>query len=148
MTTQEQKEQIVKLKKQIEYEQQQYDIACEYPTETKQDILKTIKLAKSLPLDRASISLFQPLFGSEIFDDLVKQKRIPENYSIEKCDYSKASILPKGFNTLEEVKKMQKKALIEFYSRPKIFFKFIKENLSISQLKEIFKMIKTYIIDI
>ena len=36
MTTQEQKEQIVKLKKQIEYEQQQYDIACEYPTETKQ----------------------------------------------------------------------------------------------------------------
>jgi len=117
-----------------------------YPTETKEDILKTINFAKELPLDRASISLFQPLFGSEIYNDLVKQNKIPLNYSIADCDYSKASILPKGFQSLEEVKKLQRKALIEFYIRPKIFFNFMKENLSISQLKEIIQMIKTYVL--
>jgi len=119
-----------------------------YPTETKEDIEKTIKFAKSLPLDRASISLFQPLFGSEIYEDLVKQGKIEKDYNIADCDYSKASILPIGFKNLEEVKKMQRKALIQFYSRPKVFLKFISENLSLSQIKEIFKMIKTYVLGI
>lgn len=116
-----------------------------YPTETKEDILKTIKLAKSLPLDRASISLFQPLFGSEIYEQLKKDNKIPKNYSIENCDYSKPSVLPNGFSSLDEVKKLQRKALIEFYLRPRVFFQFIKENLSISQVREILLMIKKYI---
>lgn len=116
-----------------------------YPTETREDILKTIKLAKELPLMRASISLFQPLFGSEIYDNLKKSGRVPLNYSIAKCDYSQASILPSGFSSLEEVKKMQQKALIEFYLRPRIFLSFIKENLSASQIKEILTMVKKYV---
>ncbi len=39
-----------------------------YPTETREDILKTIRLMKELPLQRASIMLFQPLVGSGIYD--------------------------------------------------------------------------------
>jgi len=116
-----------------------------YPTETREDILKTISLAKSLPLDRASIFLFQPLPGSEIYEQLKKDRKINRCCSIKNCDYSKPSILPKGFSSLGEVKKLQRKALIEFYSRPRVFHQFIKENLSISQIKEIFLMIKKYI---
>ncbi|MDP1729066.1 MAG: radical SAM protein [archaeon] len=116
-----------------------------YPTETREDILKTIKLAKSLPLMRASISLFQPLFGSEIYNQLKKDGKIPKNYSIENCDYSKASVLPIGFKSIEEVKKLQQRAMIEFYIRPKIFFNFIRENLSMSQITEILLMVKKYI---
>lgn len=118
-----------------------------YPTETKEDILKTIKLAKALPLMRASISLFQPLFGSEIYEDLRFEGRIPENYSLENCDYSKTSVLPVGFKNLAEVKKLQQKAMLEFYLRPKIFFNFIKENLTLDQLREVFSMIKKYILN-
>ncbi len=116
-----------------------------YPTETREDILKTIKLAKSLPLMRASISLFQPLFGSKIYEDLKKQGKIPKDYSIENCDYSKASILPIGFKNIEEVKKMQQKAMLEFYLRPRVFFSFIRENLNIDQIREILLMVQKYI---
>ncbi len=116
-----------------------------YPTETREDVLKTIKLAKSLPLMRASISLFQPLFGSEIYDKLRKEGKIPEDYSIEKCDYSKPSVLPRGFKNIEEVKSMQQRAMMEFYLRPRVFFSFMRENLSISQIKETLIMIKKYI---
>lgn len=119
-----------------------------YPTETKEDILKTIRLAKELPLMRASISLFQPLFGSEIYETLKKAGKIPAGYSIENCDYSKASILPQGFSSIDEVKKMQQKAMLEFYLRPKIFLRFLKENLSISQISEVLVMIKKYIFNI
>lgn len=116
-----------------------------YPTETKQDIEKTIALATSLPLDRASISLFQPLFGSEIYYELEKQGKIPKNYSIEKCDYSKPSLALPGLS-LEEIKKLQRKALLAFYLRPRVFFRFFSENLSLSQFKEVLAMIKTYVL--
>lgn len=114
-----------------------------YPTENREDILKTIKLAKSLPLDRATFGLFQPLPGSDICNDLKKQGKIKET-DFAKIEYSKPSIAPDGM-TLEELKKLQQKALIEFYLRPKVFFKFIRENLTPSQFKEILNMIKKYI---
>lgn len=116
-----------------------------YPTETRADILKTIKLAKDLNLKRTAFHLFQPLFGSEIYNKLKKEGKIPKNYSIEQCDYSKASILPKGFKNLDEVKKLQQKAILEFYLRPRIFFSFLRENLSTSQIIEILLMVKKYI---
>ncbi len=115
-----------------------------YPTETKEDVLKTIKFAKELPLDRASFSLFQPLVGSEIYENLKKEGRL-DKINLSNCEYSKTSVLPKGI-TAKELKNLQRRAIIEFYFRPKVFIKFTKENLSFSQIKEIFLMIKKYLI--
>ncbi|MBU0962504.1 MAG: B12-binding domain-containing radical SAM protein [Nanoarchaeota archaeon] len=117
-----------------------------YPTETKEDILKTIKFAKELPLDRASFSLFQPLVGSDIYECLEKEGKL-KDINLNKCEYSKPSILPEGFNDIKEVKKLQKKAILEFYLRPKVLSKFIIENLTIDQLKEIGSMFKKYILN-
>lgn len=116
-----------------------------YPTETKEDIVKTIKLAKSLPLDRATFGLFQPLPGSDIFNDLKKQGKL-KDIDFSKIEYSKPSISPEGIS-LKELKKLQQRALFEFYFQPKVFFKFVKENLTPSQFKEVINMIKKYIFD-
>jgi len=116
-----------------------------YPTETKSDIIKTIKLAKSLPLDRATFGLFQPLPGSEIFNQLKKQGKL-KDIDFTKIEYSKPSIAPNGI-TLKELKNLQQRALIEFYFQPKVFFKFLKENLTLSQFKEISNMVKKYLLN-
>ena len=117
-----------------------------YPTETKEDILKTIKFAKELPLDRASFSLFQPLVGSEIYNCLKKEGKL-ENIDLNKCEYSKPSIVPEGFKNINEVKKLQKKAILEFYLRPKVLARFITENMNLDQLKELGSMFKKYILN-
>jgi radical SAM superfamily enzyme YgiQ (UPF0313 family) len=116
-----------------------------YPTETKKDIIKTINLAKNLPLDRATFGLFQPLPGSDIFNQLKKQGKL-NGINFEKIEYSKPSIALENVS-LNELKKLQQRALIEFYLRPKVFFKFLKENLTPSQFKEILNMIKQYILN-
>ncbi|MCD4830517.1 MAG: B12-binding domain-containing radical SAM protein [Anaerohalosphaeraceae bacterium] len=115
-----------------------------YPTETREDILKTIKMSKGLPLKRASILLFQPLIGSEIYDTLKKEGRL-EGLDMHNAEYSNPTILPQGFNDLAELKKLHKRAILEFYLRPKVLPGFILENLSRDQLKHIWAMIKKYL---
>ena len=84
----------------------------------------------------ASFSLFQPLVGSEIYNCLKKEGKL-ENIDLNKCEYSKPSIVPEGFKNINEVKKLQKKAILEFYLRPKILSKFVIENMTIDQIKEL-----------
>jgi len=115
-----------------------------YPTETEEDILQTIGLAKELPLKRAAIFLFQPIPGSEIYDALKKDGKIHDmNYG--GILYSNPSFLPEGIQSLKRLKGLQQKAYLEFYLRPRIFFDFMRENFTFQQLKEVWDMIKTYI---
>lgn len=115
-----------------------------YPTETREDILKTINLSKELPLKRASILLFQPLVGSEIYNRLKNEGKL-KGIDTRNTEYSKLSVLPDGLKSLAELKKLQQKAILDFYLRPKVFINFMKENLTIDQIKELLKMVKRYI---
>ena len=117
-----------------------------YPTETREDILKTIRFSRELPLKRASFSLFQPLVGTEIYETLEKEGKL-KDYDPNKCEYSKTSVLPQGLNSEKELKNLQRRAILGFYIRPKVLFRFIKENLSASQMKELGLMVKKYIFD-
>lgn len=117
-----------------------------YPTETREDILKTIKIAKELPLDRASFSLFQPLVGSEIYECLKKEGKL-KDLDLSKCEYSKPSILPEGLKNMKELKDLQRKAILSFYLRPKVLTKFIIENMNLDQIKELGSMFKKYILN-
>ena len=118
-----------------------------YPTETREDILKTIQLAKELPLKRASFLLFQPLAGSEIYKQLKEQGKL-QGLDLSKTEYSKPSLVPEGLRGMKELIHLHRKAILEFYLRPRILFRFMLENLSIDQLKELWVMIKKYLLKI
>ncbi|MFH1798713.1 MAG: radical SAM protein [Candidatus Omnitrophota bacterium] len=119
-----------------------------YPTEKEEDILATIKLARTLPFLRASFSLFQPIAGSEIYQCLVDQKLINEEDAvINACDYSKANVPTYYIKDLAKIKRLQRKAILGFYFRPKIFLRVLLENLSLPQIKELIKIVKYYILE-
>jgi len=114
-----------------------------YPTETREDILKSIRLAKNLKLSRASFLLFQPLVGSEIYYKLKNEGKLPRiDYS--KCDYSTPTVLSQGFKNKKELKNIQRRAIFSFYLRPQVFFRFLLENLHPDQIKDLFLLIKRY----
>jgi len=117
-----------------------------YPTETVEDINKTIKISKKLGLHRARFFLFQPLPGSEISNYLVEQKMMPEDMEWEKFDYSKVNVLPPKIRDKETLQKLQRNAILGFYLRPHILIRYIWDNLTIDQLKELASMIKIYIL--
>lgn len=119
-----------------------------YPTENKEDILKTIKLSQSLPFLRASFCMFQPIVGSEIYQYLVENNVISEkDAAVITCDYSKASVPTDYIKDTSRIKQLQKRAILGFYLRPKIFFKLLFENISMSQIKELTDIVKKYILN-
>lgn len=119
-----------------------------YPSETVKDIEKTIRFALELALDRASFSLYQPLVGSKSYYELLKKGCISsQEFNWELIDYSNMNYKHPNIPTKQLIN-LQRKAIILFYLRPKIFFNFILDNLSLAQLKEMINMIKLYILKI
>lgn len=106
------------------------------PTETKQEMLQTIKFAKSLDIDRAQFNNFMPLPGSEIYERFKKQ-------GMKEVDYNHFFVhdvgyVPKGI-TRKEMKNIQRKAYIGFYLRPKIIIGLLKQIISVKQFIKLFK---------
>lgn len=123
----------------------QGDFIIGYPSETVEDVNKTIKLSLELPLDRAAFSLYQPLPGSKSYSELAKQGYVvPGNISWDLLDYSKVNYEHPNIS-VKKLLNLQRKAIVLFYLRPKVFLKFILDNLSFVQLKEILSMIKLYV---
>lgn len=108
-----------------------------YPSETKDDMEKTIELAKRLPLHRAQFSNFLPLPGTEIYLNLIKNGRI-EYKSIKWDSYRDNSIVysPSGI-AVKDLRRMMRKAFAGFYFRPSIIFGLLKEMHSFRQLKNV-----------
>ena len=57
-----------------------------FPGETEDDLKKTEKMVLEVPLHRIAAGPFIPLPGTKIYENLVKEKKLPE-----KCDWSKLS---------------------------------------------------------
>ncbi len=107
-----------------------------YPTETLKDIMETIDFSLELDLKRAGFSLFKPFPGTEITRKLMESGELEE---MSDEDWSKfvladAIYAPRGL-TREQMKKLRKKALMRFYFRPKIIFKFFSEIRNFKHLK-------------
>jgi len=61
------------------------------PGETEEDILKTFELAKELELDTSSWSIYSPLPGSTLYDELVAQGKVKKaNFEFEEIHFTKA----------------------------------------------------------
>jgi radical SAM superfamily enzyme YgiQ (UPF0313 family) len=115
------------------------------PTETREESLQTIRFAYSLPLDQVRFSIATPFPGTELWDIAVQEGRIdPEN-----IDWTKLSLMggyadflplyfPEG-RSAEEMKKLQKRANLLFFLRPRIIRGYLDRIKSLDDFVNIFK---------
>lgn len=102
-----------------------------HPTETKEDIEKTIKFATSMPVSEAHFSLMTPFPGSELY------KRAEEFGSFENNWDKMTGWIPLFVPytlTTEDIRKYSNKAFRKFYFRPKVVFEYIKKIRSFKHL--------------
>lgn len=104
-----------------------------FPGETAADIKATIRFAKKLKLKRAHFSNFLPLPGTEATRLLIENKEI-EKPAWDTLFYSKVPYAPKGL-TKKKLKSLQRRAYLEFYLRPSILYKMLRDIKSFNHLK-------------
>ena len=118
-----------------------------YPSEREEDILETIRLSKTLPFLRASFCLFQPIPGSAAYEKLFGPGGNGRTAGMElACDYSRSSVPTAYIRDTARIKKLQKKAILEFYMRPRVLLRLIRENLTVTQFWELVNILKHYIL--
>ena len=109
------------------------------PGETKQSCTATIKFAKDLDCDIAKFNIAVPYPGSKFFREFYKGKVLDTDRFTPWHDWSDSKegpvYVPPGLNARELVG-LQRKAMFEFYARPKKFI-----SLLILQRKSIFKIL-------
>ena len=107
-----------------------------YPMETEEDVYKTIRLAKTLPLYGANFFPFHPTPGTEIFDELMAEKELEvinwELMGQDRMPYIPKSISKQKFTWLFFL------AFINFYMRPQIILNVFLATRSLERLKYIF----------
>jgi len=108
-----------------------------FPGETLDEAKQTVSLSLKLDINRANFFNFTPFPGSELYNRLKEEGKIPNlNYDetyIHTLSYCDESI------PLKDLVKLQRNAHFRFYLRPKIIFNLIREIHSFSQLKIIFQ---------
>jgi len=98
-----------------------------FPGETVEDVLKTIEFSIELDIDKTNFSIFMPLPGSEIFDELSAAREIRLNeidwdkMKPDQIVYKHPLIPPKI------LKSLQQKAYRSFYFRPKPLYRLLRE---------------------
>jgi radical SAM superfamily enzyme YgiQ (UPF0313 family) len=85
------------------------------PFETKEHIERTIKFACSLPLDTAIFTILTYKYGSDLWDEAVKNGKISENDGYAVLADSRKGL---GNFTTEELEDFYRKAVTRFYLRP------------------------------
>lgn len=104
-----------------------------FPGETEDDINKTISFARELPLVRANFFTFLPLPGTEAYTELEKSGEL-SNVDWAKFLFTSAPYVPLGL-TRKKLKKLQRKAFLDFFMRPKIILKNLRAIKSFRHFK-------------
>ncbi len=101
-----------------------------YPGDNEANIKDTIRLAKRLPLTRAHFMLFTPFPGSREYERLsrVSGNRVPHD-----ATFAQVSYVPHGM-TKKDLKRLHRRAFIEFYARPAAAWKLVKAVNSLNGL--------------
>lgn len=98
-----------------------------FPGETEADIKRTIEFAIELNIDKTNFSIFMPLPGSEIFEELIKNDELYldtldwDKMKPDEVLYKHPTIPP------ERLKYLQRQAYIRFYLRPGPMKRLVKE---------------------
>jgi len=108
-----------------------------FPTETEETIRESITFAKRLPLDDISFFLLTPFPGTELYQSV-------HQYGIFKNDWKSMSLfvepcfIPHGL-TKEKILTYRKKAILQFYLRPRIIFSYLRRIKSMTHIKILLK---------
>jgi len=108
------------------------------PTETRADSLATIRFAKQLGLDRAKFSLATPYPGTEFYEMAKSQlgkKDWVEYNTMSGFTDNDVLYVAEG-RTAQELKALQRRAMREFYLRPKILLKLLTKIRNLQQVKD------------
>jgi radical SAM superfamily enzyme YgiQ (UPF0313 family) len=114
-----------------------------YPLEKEEDIYKTIRIAKSLPLSGANFFPFHPTPGTEIFDKLLTKKELKTiNWNLMGQD--RRPYIPEGISK-QKFTWLFVLAFLNFYMRPRIIFNVLVATRSLERLKYIFRRLFIFI---
>ncbi|MEM3101510.1 MAG: radical SAM protein [Candidatus Nitrosotenuis sp.] len=111
-----------------------------YPTETREDILLTIKLSKELPINRAQFTICLPVPGSEMTKQLLESGKL-KDYDFTNVSFQNIVYVPENM-TLKELQRLRLKAYREFYLRPRIILGILTEIQNLEHLKFIIRRVK------
>jgi len=114
----------VKLMNQMGFEPNGYFILG-YPSETKEEMETTIKLALKLDIKEASFTAFQPLPSTEATNKLIESGELPVDYDFASLAQNKVTYAPEGME-LSELEKIRKRAILRFYLRPRTLLRYFK----------------------
>lgn len=105
-----------------------------YPTETEEEVLKTIEFAKTLPLDKANFMFLSPLPGSQVWEDYRKVHGNDPDWA-DTFSYR----IVEGMTDIPpaRMRQLHRKAVRDFYCRPKILLNLARQIKSVDQLKYI-----------
>ena len=105
-----------------------------YPGETEEEIGETTSFARSLKIDLASFLITMPLPGSPLWDEFTKHHYPVSDWS----NFLPSRVVP-GLSNIPagKLKKLQKKATLSFYLRPRIIGRILREMKRPRQLKAI-----------
>ena len=114
--------------------------------ETEETIKKTIKFAKSLPLDNATFFITSPVPGTDLYEIAKKEGFITKDTKLEEFAplTNTSPILVQKNVSKKRLVYWQKRAFREFYLRPKYFFHKIKQINSLDALKTMFMGLRIF----
>ena len=89
-----------------------------YPTEAEEDARRTIDLALELPLHRAAFFFFTPHPGTEIFEEMRARGEFPDDLW-HSFFYDRPTLGTRSLS-LARLRRLQRRAVLRFYLRPRI----------------------------
>lgn len=98
---------------------------------------KTIRFAKKLNPDYAQFCITTPYPGTELYDNINKYGKLKEDFS--KFNIWEPVFIPYGYRNEEQIKKMERKAMKEFYLNPRYILSRIKKINSLEDIWRYFK---------
>lgn len=107
-----------------------------FPDETREEIEQTIDLACSLPFDIVTFCPLRVTPGTEIYERLVAEGRIPPD-----VDYAGMGhhYFVRSYSQVSdaEMKKLYRKAYLKFYFRPKVAWNLLRRMATAAQMRTI-----------
>jgi radical SAM superfamily enzyme YgiQ (UPF0313 family) len=112
-----------------------------YPSETRSDMEKSIKLSLKVPLHRAQFSNFLPLPGTEIYNRLIQRGDITaESMKWDLFQNNRVVYTPEGISE-KELRKIMRKAFARFYFRLPVILGLLGEIHSLGQSRTIIRRV-------
>lgn len=111
-----------------------------FPGEDESDLKKTEALILHEPLHRISVVPCIPYPGTEIYQNLSKENKIPKQYTYNIFPEHESDVFVTGDITKKKLLQSVRMIHLKFYLRPKIIIGILSEFHSFEQLKIAFKM--------